>query len=187
MVPIRSSRVRLASPRARRLTGVAVLALATFVLLAAAAPRRARAEGGPFGLGLIIGSPTGLSLKYYLGESGQAIDGAIGWAFVSSSGIHVHADYLWHPLVLTRDPSFTLPLHVGVGVRLLDHDRGRAGDDDLHVALRAPVGITFDFTQIPLDVFIEVALLLDFHGDEGKDNDNINLDLNAGVGVRYYF
>ena len=173
--------------RVRRLLAVGAVALATFVLLAAAAPRRARAEGGPFGLGLIIGSPTGLSLKYYLGESGNAIDGAIGFAFVSSNGIHVHADYLWHPLMLTSDPSFKLPLHVGVGVRLLDHDRGRDGDDDVHVALRVPVGITFDFTQIPLDVFLEFALILDFHGDEGDNGDTIDLDLNAGVGVRYYF
>ena len=171
----------------RRLFAVGVVALATFALLAAAAPRRARAEGGPFGLGLIIGSPTGLSMKYYLGESGHAIDAAVGFAFVSSSGIHVHADYLWHPLVLTSDPAFKLPLHVGVGARILDHDRGRDGNDDLHVALRVPVGVTFDFTQIPLDVFLEVALLVDFHGEEGKDNDNLGLDLNAGVGVRYYF
>jgi hypothetical protein len=171
----------------RRLVAVGAVALATFALLSAAAPRRARAEGGPFGLGLIVGSPTGISVKYYLGESGQAIDGAVGWAFVSSNGIQVHADYLWHPLVLTSDPSFTLPLHVGVGVRVLDHDRGREGDDNLHVALRAPVGITFDFTEIPLDVFLEVALLLDFHGAEGQDENHIGLDLNAGVGVRYYF
>jgi hypothetical protein len=126
-------------------------------------------------------------MKYYLGETGHAIDAAVGFAFVSSSGIHAHADYLWHPLVLTSDPSFTLPLHVGVGVRVLDHDRGRDGDDDLHLALRAPVGITFDFTQVPLDVFLEVALLLDFHGGHGNDDDHLGLDLNAGVGVRYSF
>lgn len=166
----------------RRFLGVAVVA--SVVLLAA--PRAARAEGGPFGLGLIIGSPTGLSLKYYLGESGQAIDGAVGLAFVGASGIHVHADYLWHPFILTSDPSFTLPMHVGVGARILDRNGGRGHDDNLRVGLRAPVGITFDFKDVPLDVFAEVALVLDFHGDEGS-GDHVSLDLNGGVGVRYYF
>ena len=171
----------------RRLLGVALVACASVALVTLAAPRPARADGGPFGIGLIVGSPTGLSMKYYLGESGDnAIDAAIGAAFVGSSGYHLHADYLWHPIVLTTDPAFKLPLHVGLGARVLLHDRGRNEDSNLHLGLRAPVGITFDFTQIPLDVFLEAALILDFHGDEG-DGDHIGLDLNAGVGVRYYF
>lgn len=167
----------------RRLISVSMLALALVI----AVPASARAEGGPFGLGLIVGSPTGLSLKYYLGESGQAIDGAVGLTFVGASGIHVHADYLWHPWMVTSDPSFNLPLHIGVGARVLDHDRGREAADNFHVGIRGPVGITFDFTEIPLDVFLELALVLDFHSDEGEDGDNLSLDLNAGVGVRYYF
>ena len=48
-----------------------LVALVAFALLAVAAPGRARADGGPFGIGLIIGSPTGISAKYYLGESGN--------------------------------------------------------------------------------------------------------------------
>jgi hypothetical protein len=171
----------------RRIVGSTLCACVLWLALGVAAPRAARAEGGPFGIGLIVGSPTGLSMKYYLGESGQAIDAAIGAAFVGAGGIQVHADYLWHPLMLTEDAAFKLPLHVGVGVRVLDHDRGRDGPNNVHVGVRAPIGLTFDFTQIPIDVFIEAALVLDFHGDEGDSNDHFNLDLNAGVGVRYYF
>jgi hypothetical protein len=175
----------------RRVVIASILTLALWSALAVSAPRAARAEGGPFGLGLIIGSPTGISLKYYLGDSGQAIDGAVGFSFLGADGVHVHADYLWHPFMLTQDAAFSLPMHVGVGVRLLDHDRGRDGDDDFHVGIRAPVGLTFDFTEVPLDVFVEIALILDFHGDHkvnvNDDDDNVDLDLNAGVGVRYYF
>jgi hypothetical protein len=79
-------------------------------------------------------------------------------------------------------------VHLGVGFRLLDHDRGRDDDDDFHIGVRGPIGLTFDFNEVPLDVFLEIALILDFHGDHGADDDaNIDLDLNAGVGVRYYF
>jgi hypothetical protein len=127
-------------------------------------------------------------MKYYLGQSGQAIAGAIGGTFAGADGIHAHADYLWHPIMLTTDESFNLPLHVGVGLRLLDHDRDRGGigdDEDFHIGVRAPVGVTFDFTALPLDVFLEVALILDFRSNDVHD-DVLGLDLNAGVGVRYY-
>jgi hypothetical protein len=164
-----------------------LLGAVVVVLGLSAAPRAARADGGPFGVGLIIGSPTGVSMKYYLGGSGQAIAAALGGAFAGDSGIHVHADYLWHPVMLTQDDAFNLPLHVGVGVRLLDHDRGKNDNDDFHVGVRAPVGLTFDFTSVPLDVFLEVALILDFQSDDNHDGDTFGLDLNAGVGVRYYF
>jgi hypothetical protein len=160
---------------------------AVAALLVLATPRPARADGGPFGLGLIIGSPTGISGKYYLGGTGEAIDFAIGGALGGDRGLHVHADYLWHPVMLTQDAAFNLPLHVGVGARLLDHDRGKDdGDDDFHIGVRVPGGITFDFTEVPIDVFIELALIMDFRAGDRHD-DSIGLDLNAGVGVRYYF
>ena len=163
------------------------LAGAAAVLVMLAMARPARAEGGPFGLGLIIGSPTGISGKYYLGVSGQAVDFAMGGAVASERGLHVHADYLWHPLMLTQESTFNLPVHVGIGARLLDHDKGKdGGDDDFHVGVRVPVGITFDFTEVPIDVFIELALIMDFRAGDRHD-DSIGLDLNAGVGVRYYF
>jgi hypothetical protein len=173
----------------------AVLALATVLTvgLGGVAPSSARADGGPFGLGLMIGSPTGLSLKYYLGRSGQAIDGGLGMGFGGYGGLHIHADYLWHPVMLTRASGFNLPLHFGIGARLLSHDRGRDfrddDDDHLHIGARVPVGITFDFTTVPLDAFIEAAFILDFmSGDGHRDDDSsIGIDINAAIGVRYYF
>ena len=176
----------------RRVVSSSVVALAVLVTSVVVLPRRAHAEGGPFGLGLIVGSPTGLSMKYYLGESGQAIDAALGAAFIGADGLHAHADYLWHPFLLTDDPAFSLPLHFGVGVRVLSHDRGRDdSDDDVHLGVRVPVGLTFDFKEIPLDAFFEVAVIVDFHGDHALNNndesDHVDLDINAGVGARYYF
>ena len=161
------------------------------LVLALSAPRAARAEGGNFGLGLIIGSPTGLSLKYYMSR-GHALDAAVGLTTIGSDGIHVHVDYLWHPFVLASEGSFDLAMYVGIGGRVLDHDRGRGHDDDFHIGPRAPLGLVFDFLKsgVPLDVFVEVALVLDFILDDdndGDDHDGIDLDLNAGIGARYYF
>jgi hypothetical protein len=159
--------------RARRLAVVSIILLA----LTAA---EARAQGGPFGLGLIIGSPTGLSGKLYL-DRRNAIDFALGAAFLSSRGLHAHVDYLWHPVMLTEDAAFFMPLYFGVGARLLDHDHG-ADDDDVHLGARVPVGILFDFRTVPLDVFLEIALIVDLVTDHDD-----HIDLNAALGARYYF
>src|SRR5688572_23975347 len=133
-----------------------VVALTMIILLA---PLRARAAGGPFGLGLIIGSPTGLSGKLYLNRQ-NAIDFALGAAFLSSRGLHAHVDYLWHPIMLTQDAGFFMPLYIGIGARILDHDHGRDDfDDDFHLGVRVPAGILFDFRTVPIDVFLEVALV----------------------------
>jgi hypothetical protein len=162
-----------------------LLVCSILIIAAVGAPgRAARADGGPFGLGIVLGSPTGIAGKYYLGGSGQAIDFAVGGAFASARGLHVHGDYLWHPVMLAQEPAFNLPLHVGVGARVLDHSS--RDYDDFHLGVRVPGGLTFDFTEVPLDVFIEIAIIMDFRGGDRHDN-AFALDLNAGVGVRYYF
>src|SRR5688500_14605891 len=90
--------------------------------------RSARAEGGPFGIGVIVGSPTGVSMKLYLDRQ-HAIDAAVGGALLGAGGIHVHADYLWHPLMITRDDAFFLPLYIGLGGRVLSHQRSQGRED----------------------------------------------------------
>jgi len=154
--------------------------ISSMITALAMASERAEASGGPFGLGLILGSPTGISGKLYLNQK-NAIDFALGAAFLSSNGLHVHVDYLWHPIMLTQDEAFFMPLYVGVGARILDHDHGN-DDDDVHLGVRVPAGILFDFRAVPLDVFLEVALIVDFVVDHGD-----HVDLNASLGARYYF
>jgi hypothetical protein len=149
----------------------------------AAAADASGSDKGVFGLGLIAGEPTGVSAKYYLGND-TAIDFALGPAFIGS-GIQVHSDFLWHPFVIDRKESFVLPFYFGAGVRVLRHDSGGDDDEDhVRIGLRVPAGILFDFTEIPLDVFAEFAGVADYH-TAGKSD--FGLDINLGVGARYYF
>lgn len=161
------------------------LAFAVALVLALGAGRPARAEYGPFGLGLILGSPTGISWKVYLNKK-SAIDGAIGGEVLGTRGFGMHADYLWHPVMLTQEQGFFLPLYVGAGVRLMSHDRPNGLGSDVHFGLRAPVGIVFDLRKIPLDIFLEVALVIDLIQDDSATDRQI-VDLNTGLGARYYF
>jgi hypothetical protein len=152
------------------------------VLVIAFLPGRAEAEEkGVFGAGLIIGEPTGLSVKYYLGDD-TAIDGAIGGAFLGK-GVQVHSDFLWHPWILETKPSFVLPVYVGAGLRVLNRDAGGGDEDHNRIGLRAVGGLLFDFTEVPLDVFLEVAGVADYR----TKGERFGLDINLGAGVRYYF
>jgi hypothetical protein len=184
---------------------VAALALAQVL-----APRPASArEGAPehaFGLGLELGAPTGLVAKYYLGSSGgrggmMALQGGIG--YINSwgpDGVNFHLDVLWHPAVIARTPSFTMPFYLGVGGRVLDWrdeycyvDRGIEycdGDGDVDVGVRVPFGILMDFQNVPIDVFFELAFVLDLIHIDNNDYTNHERDyvnLNGAIGARFYF
>jgi len=169
----------LASPVMSRFQGLCfVLCLAASLTI----PRLANAEEkGIFGAGLIVGEPTGVSVKYYLGDD-TAIDAAVGGAFLGK-GVQVHADFLWHPWILETKPSFVLPVYLGLGMRVLDRNGGGGDEDHFRFGLRGVGGLLFDFTEAPLDVFLEVAGVADYR----TRGDAFGLDINLGAGVRYYF
>lgn len=66
--------------------------IAALTVLASAAGARA-AEG--FGIGLILGEPTGLSIKKWIGPE-RAIDAAAAWSLAEHERFQFHADYLVH-------------------------------------------------------------------------------------------
>ncbi len=153
-----------------------------------------------FGLGLMLGAPSGLSGKYYL-SADTALDFGIGsiYQYRDRSGFHVHGDFLWHPLSLASTDAFELPLYFGVGARILTGSRCYRYDnrsdrcdysygDYTALGVRAPLGISFDFNNIPLDIFLEFALVLDFLVDrDDRFDDRLYLDFNGAIGARYYF
>jgi hypothetical protein len=168
---------------------------------------RAAAPPRPFGLGLILGAPTGLSAKLYLGKPFAL---QFGLGFVEdgfndrgdSDGLHIHVEAVWHPAILANTPSFTLPFYIGVGGRILDDDDdyrcGPGGDfvcedDDTYIGVRAPVGLLMDFKTVPLDVFLELAIVIDLieldddSDDPDFDEGHDRTHLHGAIGVRYYF
>ena len=107
---------------------------------------------------------------------------AVGSALIGG-GLQLHGDYLFHPYVAQVRESFVLPLYIGPGVRLIDYTNGRE-DSSLAIGARVVGGLLFDFTQVPLDAFLEVAGVLEYEFKEGEGG---AIRLNAGAGVRYYF
>ncbi len=134
-----------------------------------------------FGLGVIVGEPTGLSLKYWLDDD-HAIDGAAAWSFSGNDSFQLHADYLWHnyDLIDSGTLSGKLPVYYGVGARLKFKDDDRHHDDDAAFGIRVPLGISYLFADAPFDLFAEIVPILDLTPDT-------DLELNAAIGVRFYF
>lgn len=178
------------TPRPRQ-TAVA-LCSALAILLSASTAVAGPGGGGPFGLGLVIGEPTGLSAKYWMDKT-QAVDFLLAFSLDNDNDFDnddndldrlvFAADYLYH-IDVFRPRSVELPLHVGIGGKLTfwDRDRGRYRDDDseIGIAIRVPLGIDLLLRSVPLEFFLEIVPgLFIIPGT--------NADIDAGIGVRYYF
>lgn len=133
------------------------------------------------GVGLIIGEPTGFVVKKWMNNE-VAIDGAVAWSFDGEDSLHVHGDYLLHNYTLLKDQQNqireTIPVYYGLGVRVKFEDDKKG--EDLQVGIRVPLGINFLLQEHPIDFFAEIVPVMDFAPDT-------DLDLNAAIGVRYFF
>ncbi len=97
-------------------------------------------QPGHFGVGGILGEPTGLSAKYTITDQ-FAVQGALGLSLIQK-GLWVSADFLIHiPNVITNDGK--LPLYVGGGLVIQDRDNSGKFKDSRETALgiRGLVGI----------------------------------------------
>ena len=130
------------------------------------------AQDGKFGLGVVLGEPTGVSAKLWLGQT-SAVDGVVAWSFVNNPSVTIHADYLFHFFDVFPIEKGRLPLYVGIGGTI-------SISPDPDVGVRIPFGATYLFDTAPLDIFLEAApifLLLPA----------TTFDFSGGLGIRFYF
>jgi hypothetical protein len=149
-----------------------------------------------FGLGLELGEPAGINGKYFLSSS-HALDFGLGYIYnhyYAGDGLHLYADYLWHPLVLTSADAFELPFYLGVGGRFWNFDYGcdRFGNncayDGSAIGVRVPLGLSFDFNNVPLDIFVQLVPTLDFFtGDYRSRYHSVYLGIDGSIGIRFWF
>jgi hypothetical protein len=129
---------------------------------------------GGFGVGVILGEPTGLSLKCWVTEK-TAIDGGVAYSFKDTTSFHFHSDFLWHNFDLLPVTHGRLAVYYGVGGRV-KFER----NTDTRAGVRGPIGLAYMFEQAPVDIFVEIAPILDV-------TPSTKFGINGGVGVRYYF
>jgi hypothetical protein len=131
-----------------------------------------QAQNHGFGLGVILGEPTGISSKLWTGH-GTAIDGAVAWSFDKESSMHVHGDFLLHKLRLSDVDKGELLPYYGIGGRI-------KFEDDSKVGVRFPLGIDYLFDRSPFDFFLEIVPILDLAP-------STDFSLNGAIGFRYFF
>lgn len=140
-----------------------------FVLLIPISSRSA-----DFGVGARLGDPTGLSVKMW-NQPGQSMNFAAAWALGGNPSLVLQADYVFYnyDLLNIDFEEGTLPLYYGFGAKVRLADAGEVG-------VRLPVGVTFKFTDHPVDFFFELSPTLNVFPETV-------FDLYGGIGAHYYF
>lgn len=159
-----------------------LLLLAATLLLAAG---QSSAQERRFGLGVIIGEPSGLSAKLWTSPT-TAFDFGLGWSvggdrisrydgsYNGGSRIHVHMDHLWHSFdAITSTERF--PLYYGIGGRV-----NTGAGYNSSVAVRGAIGVAWMPRETPIDIFLEVVPSLQLTSSTG-------FAIDAGLGIRYFF
>jgi hypothetical protein len=143
------------------------------------------AQDSGFGIGVIIGEPTGVSAKLWT-SSVNAFDFGLGWSIggdrlgkfkgnhTGGSRVHFHMDYLWHAFDAISS-SQRFPLYYGFGGRI-----NSGAGYDASTAIRGVFGIAWLPHNTPIDVFLELVPSLQLTSSTG-------FGLDAGIGARYFF
>jgi len=156
-----------------------------WTIQASVAQQRAYEPGRDFGIGVIIGEPTGISAKLWTSGT-TAFDAGIGWSlgadrfdrysgsYIGGDRVHIHVDYLWHAMDAIQSTE-RFPVYYGIGGRL-----NSGGGWSSSFAVRGVIGIAWLPRSVPIDVFLELAPSLQLTPSTG-----FGLDL--GLGARYFF
>jgi len=148
--------------------------------------------GRTFGLGFMVGDPTGLTGKLWVGRT-NAIDFGLGfWGYGPDAcagrglpcdrfGYHagtVNADYLWQSNIVRGRAQ--LDWHIGAGGRSIWY--GGCAGDCFALAARMPVGLDLMFANpAMLELFVELAPTLYFVPTLA------DLGVEGAFGARFYF
>ncbi len=131
----------------------------------------AKAQSTRIGIGIILGSPTGFSMKFKLNRI-NALAFNAGWSFGHDEKLHLTGDYLFHfPEAFPESPDF-VP-YVGLGGRFIISD---PGEDKLGVRF----GGGLEYTYEPFGFFLELFPVINIIP-------KTDFDLEGGIGARIYF
>ncbi|MCK4321194.1 MAG: DUF3996 domain-containing protein [Candidatus Bathyarchaeota archaeon] len=132
------------------------------------------AQDSGFGLGIIIGEPTGISAKAWVGKY-RAICGAAGWSLTEEKHFHIYGDYIFHNFELIKLEKGKLPIYYGFGCRI----KAKEGSNT-EIGVRIPLGMDYFIPNTPLDIFFELVPTLDVIP-------KTDVDINFGLGIRFFF
>ena len=150
-----------------------------FVIVLLIIPAVLLGQSSQIGLGVIIGSPTGLSGKFMIARN-SAIAVHAGWSLIGNKGLHITGDYQFlFPGVVKQDgsPMLNVVPYFGVGGRFLFKEKENE-DTEFHLGLRFGGGIEYLVSQF--GIFLELYPVVDIVP-------KTEFDFEGGIGGRFYF
>ena len=142
-------------------------------------------KGKSFGFGLILGDPSGLTVKYLLNNE-NSIDGYIGSSYFGN--IRIGGDYLWDfdafnskIVKMYAGPGLVLGFGNGNGV-FYKADNSKFyywKDNGLGIAVRAIIGVNVIPKKTPIEIFFELGPLVGL-------SPNFGVNIDAALGIRFY-
>jgi hypothetical protein len=140
----------------------------------------AAAQMSGTGIGLVIGEPTGLSLKSWL-SGNSAITVGAAWSFQHDGSLFLWADYTLHSFDITNSGSDrSLAFYYGLGGKVSLVDRGDNDGNDAVIGARIPLGLMIPLRHHPVDFFVEVVPTIDLAPDT-------DFGVNGGIGAHLFF
>ena len=155
-----------------------VLPLLLYGLFSSGALHATRAnQPGHFGLGGILGEPTGVSAKYVATDV-IAVQGALGLSIIEK-GFWFSGDFLLQfRNVFTHDGKW--PLYLGGGLVIQDRgNSGKTNKGDVSLGLRGVAGVEF-LPQDRISIFGEASI-------QPFIIPSISFGVSLAVGARYWF
>lgn len=146
------------------------------------------ANSSPLAAGILLGSPSAISAKYWL-QDRKAIDA--GLSFGVNDYTMIFGDYLVHfPGGFGARDHFVSQLvpYIGVGALIAITNRDHGSDStyvgknsgSAGIGIRVPFGVEWRSKEPSLGVFVEVVPGLSIIP-------KTDMFVNAGLGIRYYF
>jgi hypothetical protein len=137
--------------------------------------------GQNLGLGVIAGSPTGLSLKYVLGKQ-AALAAHAGWSFTGDQGVHLTGDYQYlFPMVIETAEGTSISdvtPYIAAGGRFRVKKDENADESEFHLGLRIGGGAEYLISRF--GIFLEIIPVVNLVP-------STDFDLEGGVGFLFYF
>jgi hypothetical protein len=171
----------------------AVPGRAAALLVVPEAVAAAPATTGGFGLGLQLGSPSAITLKFAgAHESGFALGVGAGFGYGNTfrTSLWLQADYLIHLATLIDSDGVDLGVYGGPGVFAsvfgANYGFGYAGNawydnvDSVGVGVRLPIGLSLAFDTFPLELYAQFDPAIGVFPAVG-------FGLGGSVGFRVYF
>ncbi len=141
-----------------------------------------------WGIGAVIGAPTGLSANYFLSES-RTIHTTIAYDFDGDDELQLASHYTWRRNDIGLE-KVKIGWFYGAGAKFAyaDHDsyydhhhqEHHHDGDHFSIGPSGTIGLFHEFTEVPVEVFLKGNLTVNIIQDTDVDAD-------AMLGVHYNF